>query len=1331
MIHVLDQLTKLAEAGKKLSNVNGFADLYEASFDLVKEIFDNETSAILLKDPKDKILTIAAARGYDEEIVRQFRAAPGQGITGHVLVSGEPQLVTEAVNDPRYIRGVSEATSEMSVPLRAGNEIIGVLDMESKEARFTTADLALFTTFGEQVAIAIQNLRLQANLEERARKLVTIAKAGQFMTSVSNLDDLLERILISTKDALQLDTCAIQLWDENQENLVVQAAQGYDRDVIGLKVPRGTGVTGKAASENRPSIIPDVQEVNDYIVGLHECRSEMAVPLVFRDEVIGVLNAEHRDPNRFDETDLLHATIFADQTAGAIGNAGIRADLERSTREVNQLTSRIDLLAATAAKVNGITDLDILLDEILAMALQVLQFERIAVLLPEPSNLHLKVHRAHGYKEGTIGRRVPVDSSITGEAYRSGQSVLVSDVRGDPRYIEGCPDGRSEIAAPLNVADEVVGVLDAESIGDNVMTESDLKVLDMLAAQVATAVRNARQRADMDERNRRLTLIHRAACSLNAVDDPEKMLLTILRLAQKALGLEMVAILTPERDGKHLTVRKAINHGDVEGLKVPIGEGFTGKMFVSGKAGIIDDVTKNKDYIDGGTAGALSEMAAPLSLNGGIIGILDTESMEAHAFSQADLELFRIFGSQVATALHNAQMVYDLEDRARKLTLIHRAACSLNTVDDPEDMLGNILTLARKAIGLEMVAILTPESDGKHLTVRKAINHGDVEGLRIPIGEGFTGKMFVDGKANIIQDTSKHEDYISGGTAGALSEMAAPLSLEGETIGILDAEAMEANAFTKADLDMLRVFASQVATALKNVRLITQLRSRSTRLNLLNQASNALNSIHQIDELVEKILRLAKEALDLDRCALLLLDPESKELKVDASIGYGDIDGMRIPLGKGITGMTAVSGEPTLVHDTTKDDRYVNGKSDGRSEMASPLRVHGEVIGVLDTESPTPNAFDEEDLKLFNAFAAQAAVAIHNARLFKGLETANLKLSDNVNEMARLNKELETYSAEIASANENLASQLKNLTAVHEAGKTITSSLDLDTTLETILDMTSTIVGSTAGAIKLIDDETKELRTRAESGAISEITGSWSIFDMPLKIGDKTIGVFELVRGAKDNIRDEDRQMLETMASQAAIAIENARLFEDTQRIYYETLKSLAGALEARDDYTRGHSERVATLSKNIAETIDLPEQERLTIYNAALLHDIGKIGIRDEVLLAPRRLTDEEMAVIQKHPSFGNMILAPLKFLGEIREYVRHHHERWDGTGYPDKRKSNDIPLASRIIAVADTYDAMTSDRPYRNQLSKETAVSEIQKAAGTQFDPEVVKAFLKVIPT
>ncbi len=767
--------------------------------------------------------------------------------------------------------------------------------------------------------------------------------------------------------------------------------------------------------------------------------------------------------------------------------------------------------------------------------------------------------------------------------------------------------------------------------------------------------------------------------------------------------------------------------GNVEGLNIPIENSFVGKVYTTNKSAIIDDIEHHEGYL-AGTPGARCEMAVPLSLEGEIIGILDAEAFTPFAFSKSDLHMFRIFSSQVVTAFKKTNLIASLEERTRKLTLIHRAACSLNADADPEEMLETILALARQALDLQSVAILTPDPTGKRLTVRKALDHGDTEGLQIPVESSFVGRVFTEGRADILGDISEHNTYIPG-MPGARCEMAAPLSLKGAIIGVLDTETTEPHAFSKDDLDLFRLFSSQAATALRSVQLVNDLKTRSKRLSLLNQAACALNTVHDTDELIDEMLRLVNQALNLDRCALLLVDPETMELVVNTAVGYGDIEGFRLPLGKGVTGTVALSGEPMLVQDTVNEDSYINGQAEGRCEMAAPLRVHGETVGVLDTESPTAGAFDSADLELFNAFAAQAAVALHNSRLIKRLENANRDLSASLSEMSRLNVELENYSDEIAQANGDLARQLKKLTTVHEAGKTITSSLDLDSTLEAILSMTGKIIGSTTGAIKLLDDETKELKVRARSGELSDISGAFSIFDMPLKIGDKTIGVFEFVRKASEAVDAEERQMLETMASQAAIAIENARLFENTQRVYYETLRSLAKALEARDDYTRGHSERVAALSRDIANKLELDDRIVHTIYNAALLHDIGKIGIRDEVLLAPRQLTVNELEIIREHPTFGNTILMPLKFLGEIREFVRYHHERWDGSGYPDGRQKEQIPLASRIISVADAFDAMTSNRPYRKALSRETALVEIERSAGRQFDPQVVQAFLSVV--
>ncbi len=185
-------------------------------------------------------------------------------------------------------------------------------------------------------------------------------------------------------------------------------------------------------------------------------------------------------------------------------------------------------------------------------------------------------------------------------------------------------------------------------------------------------------------------------------------------------------------------------------------------------------------------------------------------------------------------------------------------------------------------------------------------------------------------------------------------------------------------------------------------------------------------------------------------------------------------------------------------------------------------------------------------------------------------------------------------------------------------------------------------------------------------------------------------------------------------------------MYVDTKNMYFETIRTLSNALDAKDEYTNGHSHRVAEYSVMIAEQMQLSPKEVETIKSAALLHDIGKIGIKDEVLNKPGKLDFKEFYEVQQHPEIGANILKDVSALKKVSSIVRYHHERFDGNGYPDSISGDELPIESAIIAVADAYDAMTSDRSYRRAMSHEAAIEIIRNASGTQFHPEVVSAFI-----
>ncbi len=340
----------------------------------------------------------------------------------------------------------------------------------------------------------------------------------------------------------------------------------------------------------------------------------------------------------------------------------------------------------------------------------------------------------------------------------------------------------------------------------------------------------------------------------------------------------------------------------------------------------------------------------------------------------------------------------------------------------------------------------------------------------------------------------------------------------------------------------------------------------------------------------------------------------------------------------------------------------------------------------------------------------------------------------------------------------------RELALLYEVSRDLGSSLDLDDVLDALLDASLRLAAAPLGYVVLRDREsgTQFLRctrgighaaARGRRSSIADwvleqgrplvvnasesndasgdsVTGAAAAVGVPLVSAAGVIGVVVVADDATDRHFGADEvRLLATAANHGASAVANAELYASLQEAYLTTVRSLAAAIDAKDTYTRGHSDRVARLAGLVGEWIGLSHDQLLALELAAYLHDIGKIGIAEGVLRKPGRLDEVETEQMHEHPLIGATILEPVSFPWEITPIVRHHHERWDGSGYPAGLAGDEIPLLARIMSVADSHEAMVSERPYRAGMSERDALAELRRCAGTQFDERIVHLFCEAM--
>ncbi len=520
---------------------------------------------------------------------------------------------------------------------------------------------------------------------------------------------------------------------------------------------------------------------------------------------------------------------------------------------------------------------------------------------------------------------------------------------------------------------------------------------------------------------------------------------------------------------------------------------------------------------------------------------------------------------------------------------------------------------------------------------------------------------------------------------------------------------------------------------------------RGRAVKFLARLAGEFTAVLNLPDLVRRVLDSLGEEFGFDSCSVALLDEQTPDvLTVVGATGIRvGFEGLALPRGRGLHWAAIEAGEPLYVPDMHADPRVFRRDDRIRSGIYAVLSVQGRRIGVLSAHRNTVGAFTPGDLDLLMIVAGYLAGAFEVARLYReadrrlhqlqALREIDIAISGGLDVRVALNVLLENAIAQLhVDAADVLLLNPHTQILEYEAGRGFRTMAVKQASVRAgeghagraVLDRRIVSVPNLA---KQPDDA-----TRAPLFGEEDFVAYYAV---PLVAKGRVQGVLELFHRSPLAITQEWLDFLDALAGQAAIAIDSAALFANLQRsnlelalAYDTTLEGWSRALDLRDKETEGHSQRVTELTLRLARAMGMGDPELVHARRGALLHDIGKMGIPDNILNKDGALTEQEEAVMRRHPSYANELLVPITYLRPALDIPYCHHERWDGTGYPRGLRGTQIPLSARIFAVADVWDALRSDRPYRQGWSTEGARNYIRTAAGTQFDPQVVEVFLRM---
>ncbi|MCR4408127.1 MAG: GAF domain-containing protein, partial [Anaerolineae bacterium] len=754
-----------------------------------------------------------------------------------LTADGFPQRIGSAREGQKWRDG-----DQLFVPLTdSSDELLGFLSVDEPAdgLRPSREEIGVLEIFANQAAIAIENARLYARTQARARQLTTLNEVSRSITSTLDLPAVLRLIIAKAMEILEVEAGSLLLADEERDELVFQIALGpVETKLADARLPLGTGIAGTVAQTGEPLIVNDVRHDPRWYTDLDmitdfATRSIICVPLISHDTVIGVVEAiNKKDGTPFNDEDLNLLTSFAAQAAIAIQNARLFEAQRRRNEE-------LEALRQASLRLTSTLELQPILEAILDHALQLVSADDAHVFLYDGQQLTFGAALwAGGGQQKPYSE--PRPHGLTYMVARSGERIVVPDMSDHPLFRDRQWQG-AIVGLPLRIGERVVGVMNVASQKPRDFDENELRALELLADQAAFAIENARPYQEAQKRNERLTVVNRIARAVGAVLQLDDLMETVYREIISIFRTDAFFIALYDEKSNELDFRVRVDEGNREPPeKRALGEGLTSLVVTEKKPLLVRDLSQELNHLPaprlwGTMRPPASWLGVPMCIGERVVGVISVQAYSPNAYSEEDQLLLSTIADQVAVAVENARLYeavrQELAERQRAEAEIRKRTAQLEALRaveleitaqlDLDDLLRSIVSRAIELLGGNAggLYLYRPERDVLEWAMAIGPSLAPV-GSILHRGEGLSGKVWDTGKPMIVDNYQRWEGraaIYNGYPFQAV--VAAPVRWGDEFLGVLDVNADLPHTFSPDDAELLSLFATQAAIAIRNARL--------------------------------------------------------------------------------------------------------------------------------------------------------------------------------------------------------------------------------------------------------------------------------------------------------------------------------------------------------------------------------------------------------------------------------------------------------------------------------------------------------------------------------